>query len=333
MTQIRNILVRTPNWLGDLVMSYAFFEQLQQLCPNAQIDVIVKKGLEDLLVFFPVKNHYVFSKKTHKGPLGLMQFGKHIKQMQQYDLFFCLPDSLSSALMGQFIDAKTKIGYANEGRSLLLKHAYPIPSNRHRVYKYLNLLEQYFQTKITQSSTLFPTNKCSPNPRFRFGSKQIVLNLQSVASSRSLSLQKSVALFQLLNQKDYTFVLTGSNAIWEFANAFVHQTEQANNLINLVGQTNLLELSQVYVQSDLVLTVDSGPAHLANSLGCPTVVLFGAGDDTETKPFVPQNLQLLKRQGLDCSPCLKNDCPLKTVECLEELDLDLIVQAVENVLE
>jgi len=38
------VLVRLPNWLGDLVMSYAFMEQLQRLLPDAQIDVVVKLG-------------------------------------------------------------------------------------------------------------------------------------------------------------------------------------------------------------------------------------------------------------------------------------------------
>ena len=47
------ILVRLPNWLGDVVMSVGAIRQIQELFPNAEISVIIKKGLHDLIPFFP----------------------------------------------------------------------------------------------------------------------------------------------------------------------------------------------------------------------------------------------------------------------------------------
>ena len=47
------ILVRLPNWLGDMVMSIGFINALRQAYPNAEISVIAKKGIHGLLEFFP----------------------------------------------------------------------------------------------------------------------------------------------------------------------------------------------------------------------------------------------------------------------------------------
>ena len=73
--EMKKILVRLPNWLGDMVMSVGALHQLQAFYPDAEISVIVKKGLQDLLPFFPpTKHRFVFSKDEYKGLRGLWRF-------------------------------------------------------------------------------------------------------------------------------------------------------------------------------------------------------------------------------------------------------------------
>ena len=94
------ILVRLPNWLGDMVMSIPFLEHIQNEFGDAEISVIVKKELEPLLQYFPsAKEKFVFSKSEFPGIRGAYRFGKQIRQQNKYDIFFSLPDSFSSALM------------------------------------------------------------------------------------------------------------------------------------------------------------------------------------------------------------------------------------------
>jgi len=125
MNPPQNILIRLPNWLGDVVMSTAFVKAVKDTYPDAAVDFIVKKGLDFLLDHFPVHQHrYIFSKEEYKGLNGAMKFGKKIKQQQKYDLFFCLPDSFSSAVMAYASGAKKRIGFKNEMRSLLLTNTF-----------------------------------------------------------------------------------------------------------------------------------------------------------------------------------------------------------------
>jgi glycosyltransferase involved in cell wall biosynthesis len=93
------ILIRLPNWLGDVVMSTAFVNAVGQLYPDAQIDVIIKKELSNIASLIPgLTRIHPFSKQEFSGLGGVYRFGKKLKA-EKYDLFFNLPQSLSSLVM------------------------------------------------------------------------------------------------------------------------------------------------------------------------------------------------------------------------------------------
>src|SRR5690242_2672202 len=119
------ILVRLPNWLGDMVMSVGFIHQIPQFYPGSEVSVIVKKGIQDLLDFFPaVKHRFEFSKEEFSGLKGLVRFGSYIKETDNFDLFFCLPDSRSAAVMGAATGSDRRIGYKKELRQVLLTDSF-----------------------------------------------------------------------------------------------------------------------------------------------------------------------------------------------------------------
>ncbi len=329
-----NVLVRTPNWLGDLVMSYAFFEQLERLLPDAQIDVVIKKNLVDLMDLFPmVQNAYVFDKKTHGSVKGLYQFGNQIRQTKHYDYFFVLPDSFSSALMAFATRSKKRVGYSNEARSFLLTQNPPLPKEKiHRCRKYIRLLEYALKTEVQDFSNrlrAFP----KPFAHLNFSSKpQIILNLQSVASSRSMPLQKSIEIIQTIRDTvNATIILTGLDKDIAFMTNLCKHFKYPEDLIDLSGKTSLMEFTSLLYHSDLVIGVDSGPAHLANVLGVSSIVFLGAGDIETTVPYEQGNLVVL-REDLPCSPCVSNTCHLKTLDCLNKISLLQLKNAIQKFL-
>src|SRR6185312_6407649 len=105
------ILIRLPNWLGDVVMSTAFVSAVRQFYPDAQVDVIIKKELGGIASLIPgINKVHLFSKQEYPALSGVYRFGKTL-QAEKYDLFFCLPASLSSAVMGWATKAKKRIGF------------------------------------------------------------------------------------------------------------------------------------------------------------------------------------------------------------------------------
>ena len=153
------ILVRLPNWLGDVIMSTAFIDALLQLHPDAGIDVIVKYELVEIARLIPgVNNIFGFSKHTSPGVAGAFKFGKAFKSAN-YSVYFNLPVSLSSLVMAYASGANKKIGFTGGGGKFLLSNAYRRPFNVHRVDEYVSLAENFAGKKITQKRVkLSPVN-------------------------------------------------------------------------------------------------------------------------------------------------------------------------------
>ena len=314
------ILVRLPNWLGDMIMATGFIHQLQQFYPDASISVIAKKGIHDLLQYFPSFEHqFIFSKDQYKGIKGLWQFGRGIQKTEQFDLFFSLPDSFSSAFIGLATGAKNRIGFKKEMRGLLMTHTYTKPQHFHRVEEYIALLESF-----TGKKAAVPNVALRHNFQKR---KHIVVNINSEASSRRLTVPKAVEELNLLRKSTAeTIYLIGAPKEAPFISEVVNGLESKNNIENVAGKTNLVQLVELLASAQLMLTTDSGPAHLANALGTHTLVLFGAGNEANTAPYNKSLLTAIRLGKLSCEPCVKNVCKLyKVPQCMQQLDMEMIV--------
>src|SRR3954470_18891319 len=133
------ILIRLPNWLGDVVMSTAFVHGVKQLYPDAEVDVIIKKELASIATLIPgINKVHPFSKQEYSGLSGVYHFGKALRHLN-YDIFFNLPHSLSSAIIAWACGANQRVGFKKEGGFFLLTHSYKKPFNVHRVNEYLSL--------------------------------------------------------------------------------------------------------------------------------------------------------------------------------------------------
>lgn len=319
------ILVRLPNWLGDMVMSAGALQQLSHFYPDASISVIVKKGLQDLLPFFPPTEHrFVFSKEEYKGLPGLWSFGRLIRKTATFDLFVSFPNSFSSALMGYATGAKTRIGYRNEARQLLLTKSYQKPSGFHRVEEYVALLENYTDMKANSVSVCL---------QHSFPKKDhLVININSEASSRRLTTTKAVEIINAVRKSTtQKIVLIGGAREKAFVNQVLGLLPDPTNIQSVAGETSLPELATLLASAAAVLTTDSGPAHLANALGTQTVVLFGAGNEANTSPYNQSKVQVIRLGELSCEPCTKNVCVRYGIpQCLERLQTAGIVSALHQ---
>jgi lipopolysaccharide heptosyltransferase II len=312
------ILIRLPNWLGDVVMSTAFVATVKQLYPDAQIDAIIKKELSNIVPLIPgLTQIHPFSKQEYSGLSGVYRFGKKLRT-ERYDLFFNLPQSLSSFVMGWATSAKKRVGFGKEGGSFLLTNSYKKPANVHRVDEYVSLLEQFAGKTLPREPVKL--NAVTTNPK---QTNQVLINFNSEASSRRMPLDKGRALLNKLTSTftNTTFCLIGSPKEAVFVSQLIIGSENSDRLENYAGKTDLPGLCSLMAQSAAMLTTDSGPAHLANSVGTPVIALFGAGNEHNTAPYNKQNLTVLRYGKLACEPCVRNTCKLYGVpRCMELLD-------------
>jgi len=226
--------------------------------------------------------------------------------------------------MGWATRAKQRIGFGKEGRFFLLTGNYKKPANLHRVDEYLSLVEQFTGKKIAERKVGLEI-KGKPKK-----DDVIVLNFNSEATSRRMPADKARSMLNTLTRTFRTtrFALVGSPKEKEYIDELLVDAEHSNRLDNYAGQTSLPDLCRLLGAASAALTTDSGPAHLANALGVPTVVLFGAGDESNTAPYNKKNLTVIRAGKLDCEPCVRNTCKLYGIpKCMQLIDEIEVINA------
>lgn len=117
---------------------------------------------------------------------------------------------------------------------------------------------------------------------------------------------------RLHSARNPSFVVFGSNAdrpVGELIAA------AAPGVLNLCGQTTLPELGGWMRCMDLVISVDSGPMHVAAAVGRPVLALFGPTDPRRTAPWGSQH-RVLVAPNCECRPCDDPVCPRDDLACL-----------------
>ncbi len=95
---------------------------------------------------------------------------------------------------------------------------------------------------------------------------------------------------------------------------------------SLCGKTDLVGMASLLKNTDLLITVDSGPMHWADAMGVPLVAVFGATDPARTGPY-HQLDHVVTKEGLSCRPCHSRQCARGDLACLRTLDVDTVFQA------
>jgi heptosyltransferase-2 len=98
---------------------------------------------------------------------------------------------------------------------------------------------------------------------------------------------------------------------------------------NFAGETSLAEFIEMAAACRVYLTNDSGAMHIASALGVPTVAVFGATDDIATGPTGP--LARVVRETVECSPCLKRECPIDH-RCMTRVEASRVAEVALDLL-
>lgn len=318
-------------------MASQFVDHVGEIYPGSTTDVIVKGEYRDITRLAPSISHiYPFDRNRYRGLWGQFRFGREIAEREKYDIFFCLPTSFSSAVIGYATGADRRVGYRYELRSFLLTDNYPLPTRVHRVQKFNLLLSRFSGREIPPPERIsFNRPAMRPdtvNPAL--SGAYIVAAFNSEAKSRTLPHDKSVSLLRdLAHGFEETIVVTGKPSDRDRLTSAIGQIPERSRILNLAGATTLDQLVVLLAWARVVVTTDSGPAHLGNAMGVPTVVLMGAGDERETAPYNEAHRRLIRVAGLDCAPCVKNTCRFGTPPCLTRMDNEEILCAVASLRE
>jgi len=320
---IERIVVRGTNWVGDAVMTIPALRQLRRLFPDAHITLATRAWAEGLFA----DCDFLDDLQIHEGS-GLRSVVQQVRQWRKrnFDLAILLPNSLETALVASLARVPLRIGYATDGRQALLTHPLALPEwreTKHEVFYYLKIVAElewlinheqtFLQSQPDGSLEVSNSRKSRARDSLRscgiVEAKRLVALCPGSINSRAKRwpTERYAALAdRLINELGAQVILVGSNAEAEVSLEVSNQMR--NQSLTLTGRTDLAELVATLSLVDLLVTNDTGPAHIASALGRPTLVIFGPTNPLTTRPFSP--FAEIVREPPDCAPCMLRDCPI-----------------------
>jgi ADP-heptose:LPS heptosyltransferase len=128
---------------------------------------------------------------------------------------------------------------------------------------------------------------------------------------------------RLVAGKNAVVVFTGSAEDREVVGRILALMRE--NALNWAGDTTLKELAALSALSDLFITTDTGPMHLAAAAGARVLALFGPTAPWRTGPYGPSHVVL--RAGTECSPCFQRECD-RGIECMAGITVEDVMRKI-----
>jgi len=318
---IERLLVRAPNWLGDVVLSLAAVRDLRRNFPAARIEVLARSGLAELYRAVPELD-------AVRESLGVRHDARAIGGA--FDAALLLPNSFGSALPPFLARIRERWGYATDGRGPLLTRRARVARDALRglseVYYYRAMLAGV-GLRVSAAPEL--ALECpqawrdAARPRLAGAERWVGVAPGAAfgAAKRWIPARYAETAERVAQQLDAGVVILGTAAERALGDAIAGPI--AAPVVNLCGQTGLAELAGVLSRLTLLISNDSGPMHLAAALDVPLVAVFGPTDWRETGPF--RGRHRVVREDVECAPCKLRACPIDH-RCMKRVSAETVAR-------
>ncbi len=327
------ILVRATNWVGDAVMSLPAIRAVRDRFAGARLAVLARPWVADLYARETSIDRVIRYDGDVRGTAARLRG-------ERFDCAILLQNAFEAALLAWLARIPVRIGYRRDGRGPLLTHGARAPEPgdipRHERFYYLELLRR------TGVIGAFPPSpsillegraaaRAAGEERLRAaGIPAPVIGVSPGAAygnaKRWLPERFAGAARRLAGETGAAVAVFGAEGERELCEAVAKEAGGTS----FAGRTTLAEFIELAAACRLFLTNDSGSMHVATALGVPTVAVFGATDHTTTGPAGAH--ARVVRELVECSPCLKRECPIDH-RCMKRVTVERVVEEAKLVRE
>ncbi len=319
-----DILIIKLGALGDVVNTLPLAVRLKQHL-SARIHWITEPLSFPILSRHPSVDHAIlFDRPRWKESLpGVVREARS----RRFDIALDLQRIAKSALLCMASSSGRRIGFdrarCKEMTWLMpFERIAPYDRTSHMVNQYLEFAD-YLQVPREEPQWAIPEG--DPLPVSLPGA-YVVLNIGATKPANRWTPGGFSSLAGLIAERyRIPCVLTGGREDRQTAEAITGEAKTP--LIDLVGRTTIMELVTVLSGADAVVTCDTGPMHLAVSLGKEVIALFGPADPRRTGPYRGRVI----RKDLPCIPCNKRSCD--DPECMTSILPEDIMEELKPILE
>jgi heptosyltransferase I len=346
------VLIVRLSAMGDVVHGIPLLVVLKENFPDWQISWLVEETSAPLLEGHPCLSHLFVVGRTWRkakwSPSALWSAARNIFAIwkairrEKFDIAIDLQGLLKSGFWTWSSGAPRRIGhkdsrefaglFVNEriGERPLFDPEFPVSQRYLEPALHLgaNLACAHYLLPPAQPATLAAADALLAVPASERQGKPLVgFCPWSAWPSKNWPVKKWRQLAAQLSG-DCSVLILGASA-----DAPAAETIAAGlpNVLNLVGRTNLPVLAEIFRRCQVVVGNDTGPVHLANATEGPRILmLFGSTPPKRTGPVGAGHRTLAL--DLPCQPCLERICPLKHFQCMENLEVEHVLETVRELL-
>ncbi len=346
------ILILRLSALGDTIHTLPLACAIKKEYPNAKIGWVVEDKAQQFVKNNPVVDKtFVLPKKkwkkrglSFKNVLEFLAIVRRIKK-ENYDIVIDTQQLLKSSILMPFLGITRKLTH-NDGREFSWLFANEFIKSRRKQfdvsYHVVNRnleFAQYLGVKDLSVNFVLPKSSGAVVRKINHltngldrTKKSIVLAPATTWANKHWEKSNWSKLIEEF-QDEYNIILTGSN---QDKGLILEILAGVNNFkgFDFSGETNLMELAELYKRVHLVISPDSGSAHIAWATGVPNVItIFCATSPSRTAPFGYKYYSF--GANIACSPCMKRKCANKKIplECTNVINFTKIVNTVKKILQ
>lgn len=333
----RRLVVRAPNWVGDLVMATPM---LQALCASPRferVDVVLRAHLAPLVADAPWSDRVVPVASSSDERARLADLGP--------DAVLLLSNSFGAAWRAFRARVPVRIGAALSGRGMLLTHRVVPPSlgGRRVPIPTAHLLRDVTALAGVDTPDLAPTLHVREDLRaavrdelraagLRDGEPYVFCCPGAAFGAAKLwpPARFAAALDEVCADLGARAIVGGGPGEEPLMDAVAEACR--SDAISLAKHPRDLERLKAQVAgARLVLVGDSGPRWVAAAFDVPCVSVMGPNFPELTATAL-ERCRVVRLDGLPCAPCLERTCPLGHHRCMEDLPVSAVVGAAQDLL-
>lgn len=334
MVKIRILIIHTA-FIGDIVLSTPLVKKLKEVYPWSDITYVTTPAGASILRNNPNISEIIEYDKRgkHKGLKGIYQLGKRLKY-ENFNLVITPHRYLRSSVLSWLTGSPVRKGYKNAAASFLYTEKIPYDKKKHEVEKLLSFVSGKENERY--EIELYPNEqdvkKINEMLKEYEGKKLILLAPGSKWFTKKWPLEYfNEIIGQLKNRED---IITG---IIGGADELALNIATGGNIVDFRGKTSLLELAELIKRSELVVTNDSSPIHIASAWK-DVKILAIFGPTVKELGFFPwsKNSVIFETEGLPCRPCSLHGgdkCPQKHFKCMLDIKPEIVLNEILKIIE
>jgi heptosyltransferase-1 len=323
--QPSRVCIIKPSSLGDVIHAMPILAALRERWPAAHLAWVVSRPFQGVLQGHPDLDELIVYNRAGKGldPLGITGSVGLFRRLNRsrFDLTIDLQGLLRSALMTAATRAKVRVGVADAREGARWFYTDLIDAPRLGLHAVERVQRVAGALNADASKPLFNLPIGEPDRQWArqilagVRSPRIVLNVGARWETKRWPPDHFAAIGRRASQElGAGLIAVGSAADRPLVDQLLRALGPVP-LLDLCGRTSLIELAALAAESDLVISNDTGPLHLAAAAGARVVGIYTCTSPKLTGPFGPQVATV--QSCVWCAPSFVKKC--YRLDCMSEL--------------